>query len=44
MEYKEIICTSGVGVDASQNTADGAVAIFTWNGSNLEQLDKIGYQ
>jgi len=32
---KEIICTSGVGVDASQNTADGAVAIFTWDGVNL---------
>ena len=29
---KEIICTSGVGVDANQNTANGAVAIFTWNG------------
>ena len=29
---KEIVCTSGVGQDANQSTADGAVAIFTWNG------------
>ena len=34
-DIKEIVCTSGVGQDANQNTADGAVAIFTWDGTNL---------
>jgi hypothetical protein len=37
---KDIICTSGVGVDANQNTADGAVAIFTWDGINLGNWTK----
>ena len=36
---KEIICTSGMGADANQNTADGAVAIFT-RGSNLDSWTK----
>ena len=39
-DIKEIICTSGVGQDANQNTADGAVAIFTWNGVNLDNWTK----
>lgn len=34
---KEIICTSGVGLDGNALTAgDGAVAIFTWDGINLD--------
>ena len=37
---KEIICTSGVGEDANQNTANGAVAIFTWDGVNLDSWTK----
>ncbi len=32
---KEIVCTSGVGQDANSGTADGAVAILTWDGTNL---------
>ena len=34
---KEIICTSGIGLDGNAYTAsDGAVAIFTWDGSNID--------
>ncbi len=34
---KDIICTSGVGIDGdAMTTDDGAVAIFTWDGNNLD--------
>ena len=34
---KEIVCTSGIGLDGNALTPnDGAVAIFTWDGSDLD--------
>ncbi len=33
---KEIICTSGVGQDKSATTSDGDVAVFTWDGKNID--------
>lgn len=34
---KDIICTSGIGLDGDGYTAgDGAVAVFTWDGTNLD--------
>ena len=33
---KEIISTSGTGLDGNFVTKDGAVAIFTWDGQNLD--------
>ena len=33
---KEIICTSGVGLDASPFTLNGAVAVFTWDGIDID--------
>ena len=34
---KDIVCTSGVGLDGDGMTdGDGAVAVFTWDGTNLD--------
>jgi hypothetical protein len=34
---KDVICTSGVGLDGNAMTAgDGAVAVFTWDGSDID--------
>ena len=34
---KEIVCTSGIGLDGNALTPnDGAIAIFTWDGSDLD--------
>ncbi len=32
----EIICTSGIGESYNQNLKDGSVAIFTWDGNNID--------
>jgi len=40
-DIKEIICTSGIGLDGNALTpTDGAVAIFTWDGVNLDNWTK----
>jgi hypothetical protein len=33
---KEVISTSGVGFDSNAATGDGAVAVFTWDGSDID--------